>query len=244
MIGLPNPETTFPAPEAPLPRGADAPASDPGGLVLVLGGTRSGKSLYAERLAASLGGDAVLYVATAVAPPDEIQDEARPEREEARDNVPAEVQGDAAMRERIRRHQARRPPAWQTLECPLRLGPTLEATLEEGRQAQPPRVVLVDCVTLWISNLLFSLEENGRLPDAAVFEEAARREVDALLGVIRRFPCRWIVVSGETGLGIIAPTPLGRMFCDGLGLANQQLAEAAGDVRLVVAGRALSLPAA
>lgn len=225
-----TPEAGFSAPEAPLPRGADRPSTGSDRLVLVLGGARSGKSAYAERLAASEGGDAVLYVATAVAPSDEARDDA---------------QGDAAMRERIRRHRSRRPPAWETLECPLRLGPTLETILEAAqRQRTPlPRVVLVDCVTLWISNLLLSLEENGRLPDAAVFEQAAQREIGALLGVIRRFPCRWIVVSGETGLGIIAPTALGRIFCDGLGLANQQLAAAAGDVRLIVAGRALTLPA-
>lgn len=242
MIGSHNPETTFSAPEAPLPRGADDPPAS-GGLVLVLGGTRSGKSMYAERLAASQGGDAVLYVATAVAPLDEIQAEMRPEARE--DDAHNETRDDAAMRERIRRHRLRRPPAWETLECPLRIGPALETMLEATRRQRTPlpRVVLVDCVTLWISNLLFSLEKNGHLPDAAAFEQAIRREIDALLGVIRRFPCRWVVVSGETGLGIIAPTALGRMFCDGLGLANQQLAAAAGEVRLVVAGRALALPA-
>lgn len=225
-----TPEHSLSTPEAPLPRGAARPASDPGGLVLVLGGTRSGKSAHAERLAASAGGDAVLYVATAVAPGAETGNGAP---------------GDAAMRERIWRHQSRRPPLWKTLECPLRLGSTLETILDtaQRQQAPLPRVVLVDCVTLWISNLLLSLEDNGRLPEAAVFEQAAQREIEALLRVIRRFPCRWIVVSGETGLGIIAPTALGRLFCDGLGLANQLLAAAAKDVRLVVAGRALSLPA-
>ncbi len=118
------------------------------------------------------------------------------------------------------------------------------------RRADPPRVVLLDCVTLWISNILFALEKEadhaGRAdwtPDAAAFEQAAEREIDDLIAVIRRSPCRWIVVSSETGLGIIAPTSLGRIYCDVLGLANQRLAAAAGDVRLVVAGRALSLPA-
>lgn len=222
MNGSYDPEALSPAHNdaRPLRPGADRAAHAPGDLALVIGGTRSGKSAYAERLALSRGGDAVLYVATAVAAP-----------------------GDAALHERIRRHRSRRPPAWETLECPLNLAPRVEETI---RRANPPRVVLLDCVTLWISNILFALEKEAgrtdRPPDAAAFEQAAEREIDDLIAVIRRFPCRWIVVSGETGLGIIAPTPLGRIYCDGLGLANQRLAAAAGDVRLVVAGRALSLP--
>ena len=227
MSGSRNPEALSPALDddaRSLRPGTDHTACAPGDLVLVLGGVRSGKSAHAERLALSCGGDEVLYVATAVAPPD-----------------------DMALRERIRRHRSRRPPAWTTLECPLRLGPRVEAVI---RRADPPRVVLLDCVTLWISNILFALEKEadhaGRAdwtPDAAAFEQAAEREIDDLIAVIRRSPCRWIVVSSETGLGIIAPTSLGRIYCDVLGLANQRLAAAAGDVRLVVAGRALSLPA-
>src|SRR5437660_11123264 len=95
-------------------------------LVLILGGARSGKSAYAERLAGELAGDGgVLYVATAQALDDE-------------------------MAERIARHRAARPAAWLTLEEPFDVGPAIEAT---GAGAA---VVVVDCVTLWTSNLLLA----------------------------------------------------------------------------------------
>ncbi len=96
-------------------------------LLLVLGGARSGKSNYAEQRAAALagvGGD-VLYVATAEALDDE-------------------------MATRIRQHRAARPAAWRTLEVPIDVGPAIVAAREQAESA----VVLVDCVTLWISNLL------------------------------------------------------------------------------------------
>lgn len=184
-------------------------------LTLYLGGTRSGKSAHAEERALQSGGP-VLYVATA---------EARP--------------GDPSMAERLRRHRARRPASWHTLECPLRLAERIAATLA----APPPAIgktptILVDCVTLWVSNILFSLPDPE---DLTAFETAVRAEVEALLGLMEHSGRRWVLVSGETGLGGIAPTLLGRNYCDGLGLANQLIAARAREVFLTIAGRVLKI---
>lgn len=198
--------------------------------MLVLGGTRSGKSLYAERLAAARqkeSGGKVLYVATAGTA--------------APDGTP-----DPAMLERVRKHRERRPADWETLECPLRLGEALEAALAARAAEDRPAVVLVDCVTLWLSNLLLAVAdgeaEEPKLADAARFERTVTEELAGVLRVAERFPCLWIFVSGETGLGLIAPTPLGRLYCDGLGLANQILADSSDKAFFMVAGRALVLP--
>lgn len=212
-------------------------------LTLFLGGIRSGKSARAEALASRSEGP-VLYVATAEARPD-----------------------DPSMTERIRRHCARRPGHWRTLECPLRLAEHIGTVLEgpafriagkpavssgrsdevgggvwaeSGQAGDAAPTILVDCVPLWVSNILFSLPDPE---DVTALEAAVRLEVDALLRLIDRAGGRWIVVSGETGLGGIDPTRIGRAFCDGLGLANQRLAARARDVFLVMAGRVLALEA-
>ena len=98
--------------------------------------------------------------------------------------------------------------------------------------------ILIDCVTLWVSNILFALPEPE---DLTAFETAVRTEVNALLALMERSNCRWILVSGETGLGGIEPTRHGRNYCDGLGLANQLIAAQAREAFLVVAGRLLKL---
>lgn len=187
-------------------------------LTLYLGGTRSGKSARAEAAALRAAGP-VLYVATAEARPD-----------------------DPSMLERIRRHRARRPGYWRTLECPLRLAESVDAALQAPPFAPADAgvrpTILVDCVTLWISNILFSLPDPE---DISAFETAVHTEVDALLALMERTEHRWLLVSGETGLGGIAPGRIGRNHCDGLGLANQLIAARARDVFLVVAGRLLPL---
>lgn len=187
-------------------------------LTLYLGGTRSGKSAAAEAHALRNGGP-VLYVATAMPQPD-----------------------DPAMIERIRRHRQRRPAAWHLLECPRRLAPAVAAAWESMRFATSggsgQATILVDCVTLWVSNLLLSLPAQE---DACALECLVTEEVSALIDLSRALPCRWVVVSGETGLGGIGGNALSRQFCDGLGLANQLLAARAQDAFLVVAGRLLRL---
>ena len=182
-------------------------------LTLYLGGTRSGKSARAEARVFQRADGPVLYVATAEARPD-----------------------DPSMTERIRRHRARRPENWRTLECPLQLGKHIGTALAEFRNTAGTPTVLLDCITLWVSNILFSLPDPE---DLSAFESAVRRETEALLDVIRSSGCRWVVVSGETGLGGIEPTRLGRNYCDGLGLANQLIAAQAREAFLIVAGLSL-----
>lgn len=180
-------------------------------LTLVLGGTRSGKSACAESLAAARGPN-VLYIATAEVWP-----------------------GNGSMEERIRRHRARRPASWETLECPRGIGHALAAQprLLAGRDA-----VLLDCMTLLLTNLMATQPDPG---DVTTLERAATSELGALLNAIAGSTIPWYIVSAEAGLGIVAPDAATRAFCDALGLANQQLAAAAGRVVLTVAGLPVAL---
>ena len=180
-----------------------------------LGGTRSGKSALAEALVTAKARGPVWYLATA-----------RP------------LGDDPAMAERIRRHRSRRPAHWHTLECPRHPGRELAPLLAAQAADAPVPTILLDCVTLWMSNILFALDDPQ---DAAAFETSLTEEVDELLHVMRAFPCRWVLVSGETGLGGIRAERLARVFDDGLGLANQMLAAQAREAFLVVAGRCLRL---
>ncbi|RJX31448.1 MAG: bifunctional adenosylcobinamide kinase/adenosylcobinamide-phosphate guanylyltransferase [Desulfarculus sp.] len=168
--------------------------------VLVLGGAKSGKSAYAQALAQSWGGRLV-YVATGQA-------------------------GDEEMAQRIARHQARRGPAWQTLEEPLALEQALRGA--DG----PGAVLLVDCLTLWLSNLMLA----SGLDDAALQERFA-----ALCGQLPSLKARTILVANEVGLGIVPENALARRFRDQAGSLNQQLAVACDRVVLITAGLPLAL---
>ena len=168
---------------------------------LILGGARSGKSSYAERLAAQTG-PRVLYVATAQAWDDE-------------------------MAARIAKHRAERPAGWDTLEAPRHVGAALAAVAPEYD------AVLVDCLTLLASNVIAPMPEPI---DAGQAEAALRAEVDALLDAYAQSRAAWIVVSNEVGLGIVPAYPLGRVYRDALGRANQTLAAAADVVLFMVAG--------
>lgn len=187
-------------------------------LSLFLGGTRSGKSTLAEEYAAwCLAQDAykdniLLYVATAPT-------------------------YDASMQNRIERHQKRRPLHWYTAEIERELAKHIENFFDSSKQK--PKVVLIDCVTLWISNILFSLGDDIHVDD---FENACTEEIKALIMLMKKHDdVQWIIVSGETGLGGIGATKLERTFHDGLGLSNQLLAEISHQSFLCIAGRALPL---
>lgn len=164
-------------------------------VTLVLGGARSGKSVYAEQLIGEHG--AGLYLATAQA-------------------------GDDEMAERIRIHRARRGPAWKTLEEPLDLAAAIE------RNARPEQPILVDCLTLWLGNLM----EAERDVNAAISE---------LLAALARPSGPVVLVSNEVGFGIVPATPLGRAFRDHAGRLNQAVAANAERVVLVAAGLPLVL---
>jgi adenosyl cobinamide kinase/adenosyl cobinamide phosphate guanylyltransferase len=168
------------------------------GLVLLLGGARSGKSARAVRLAAAWGGP-VTFVATG----------------EARD---------AEMAARVARHRAARPPHWRTVEAPLELAPAL-------RGAAADAFVVVDCLTLWVANLL----ERGDA-DERVLELAAEA---AALAAARPAPV--VVVSNEVGWGIVPAEAATRRYRDLLGWVNAAFAGPAAQAWLLVAGRALPL---
>ncbi|MFZ5652419.1 MAG: bifunctional adenosylcobinamide kinase/adenosylcobinamide-phosphate guanylyltransferase [Bacillota bacterium] len=178
-------------------------------VVLVLGGTRSGKSLFAERLAAGMGGP-VTYLATLDA-------------------------GDGEMERRVAAHRERRPAGWTTVE---------EARDIPGRVSEAgkaPGVLLVDCVTGWLSNLLL----DGDLPRPGATGAEKEEYIDSMVKELAKaiLACRAsvVLVSGEVGLGMVPPYPLGRIYRDIAGNANRTLATAAGEVYMVVAGLAVEI---
>jgi adenosylcobinamide kinase/adenosylcobinamide-phosphate guanylyltransferase len=129
---------------------------------------------------------------------------------------------DDEMAGRIARHRASRPPGWTTIEAPVALADAIAAL------AGKADVVLVDCLNLWVANLL------GRDPGLA--DEALRAETGRLMEVaLGRFAGR-VFVSNEVGWGVHPETAIGRRFRDALGLVNQAAARAADEVVLLVAG--------
>ena len=135
--------------------------------------------------------------------------------------------GDEEMAARIVAHQAARPKDWTTLEAPTGTG---RAIMQSGVE---PDVVLLDCVTLLASNVVGGLSE-GTGEAAAV--GALNAEIDGLLAAYQACPVPWLVISNEVGLGLVPPYPLGRLYRDALGRANQRLAAAANNVLFMVAG--------
>ncbi len=132
--------------------------------------------------------------------------------------------GDGEMEARIEAHRAERPAGWETVEEPY--------ALERSIAAVPgDRVLVVDCLSLWVSNAL------GRGDGEEAILEAAARSARVAAA---RAPLT-IVVSNEVGLGIVPMTPLGRLCRDVLGLVNRAFVEASAEAAFVVAGRALPL---
>ncbi len=168
-------------------------------VTLVLGGARSGKSLYAEGLVEALAekGGKGLYLATAEA-------------------------GDAEMKARIEEHKKRRGDAWETIEEPLDIRGVL------ADHARPETPVLVDCLTLWLSNVM-----------------AAGRDVDgeilALAETLGGVPGPVVLVSNEVGTGIVPDNALARSYMDYAGRMNQAVAAVAGRVVMMTAGLAQTL---
>jgi adenosylcobinamide kinase/adenosylcobinamide-phosphate guanylyltransferase len=132
---------------------------------------------------------------------------------------------DAEMAQRIDRHRERRGPDWTTIEEPLRLTETLIATC--GRF----RAILVDCITLWLSNLLLTHEEPERVL-------AAVRE---LADAAPKLATPLVLVTNEVGMGIVPENCLARLFRDLAGEANELLAATADEVHVVFAGLPLRL---
>lgn len=134
---------------------------------------------------------------------------------------------DEEMSARIEKHRAERPAHWQTLELPAHLAEHLGQIKSE--------VVILDCVTLLVSNLLMQFTDDDRV-DEPRFLQTVQDEIQALLAAIGTSKQHWIIVSNEVGLGLVPAYPLGRIYRDALGWANQRLAQAADSVLLMVAG--------
>ena len=160
-------------------------------VTLVLGGARSGKSAFAERLVRETG-RARLYVATGRAWDDE-------------------------MRERIARHRDERGPDWQTIEEPLALADTL------ARHAREGTATLVDCLTLWLTNLMLD-------------ERDVDAETGALAQALPGLDGDVVLVSNEVGQGIVPDNAMARAFRDHAGRLHQRIAASADAVHFVTAG--------
>ena len=135
---------------------------------------------------------------------------------------------DDEMRARIAAHRAQRPATWRTVEAPRAVGAAARAALDDGAD-----VVLVDCLTLLASNVIIALPEGS---DERAASAALDQELDALLAAYEASDAAWFVVSNEVGLGIVPAYPLGRVYRDALGRANQRMAALADRVIFMVAG--------
>jgi len=168
-------------------------------LTVLLGGARAGKSDLAVKIARSWNTD-VRFIATAEAWDDE-------------------------MAERIRRHQAQRPPGWTTVEEPLHLGRVLA-------DVPPECGVVIDCLTLWVNNVMVDKVPDEEVPGLA--RELAERAAAHPAGVV--------AVSNEVGLGVVPMNKLTRRYVDLLGAVNRIWVEVASRSLFVVAGRVVELP--
>lgn len=168
-------------------------------LILVTGGTRSGKSSFAQGLAAGTSGRKA-FVATA---------------------EPL----DQEMKDRIARHKNDRPPGWDTLEEPVHLEQAVKKCMSYD-------VVLIDCLTLWISNLMVK----NTVPEKTILQQ-----IDALLTACKALPSTVIMVTNELGMGIVPANRLSRHYRDLVGTANQQIAGEADEVYFLVSGMPLKL---
>jgi adenosylcobinamide kinase/adenosylcobinamide-phosphate guanylyltransferase len=144
--------------------------------------------------------------------------------------------GDTEMARRIAHHRSRRPPHWTLVEEPLHLAATL------AEHAAPDRCLLVDCLTLWLTNLLYA---GSAASQAEAGEEVAcpllAFETAALLDTLPQVPGRVILVSNEVGLGIVPLGAVTRLYVDDAGRLNQAVARIAQRVSFVAAGLPLEL---
>jgi adenosylcobinamide kinase / adenosylcobinamide-phosphate guanylyltransferase len=166
------------------------------GVVLLVGGARSGKSRIAQTRAEALPGELV-YIATGQALDDE-------------------------MTARIAKHRADRGARWRTLEVPLELAAAVRSEGERGR------VLLIDCLTLWLSNLMLG-------------EHDITAATDSLLEALASMSGTVLLVSNEVGMSIVPENALARRFRDEAGRLNQRVAAAASEVLFVAAGLALRM---
>lgn len=169
-------------------------------LQLILGGARSGKSRFSLGQNNEARFERCIFLATATA-------------------------DDEEMKARIQKHQADRGAQWETHEAPYHLTEALE-----NLRSTEKTLIVVDCVTLWLSNLLCGMG------GAAIAEAEAEKRIEDLLTALTRTPGHIRIISNEVGLSIVPDNALGRQFRDLQGLLNQKLAAQAAQVFFLVAG--------
>jgi len=130
---------------------------------------------------------------------------------------------DEEMKARIDQHKEARPQSWRTLEARTNIGRQLE------KQIGDAEVVIIDCLTLLVSNLL------GAEPDCVEAEEQLTREITELIACMDKLDASFIIVSNEVGMGLVPETKLGRVYRDLLGKANQLIAQRANEVYFMAA---------
>jgi adenosylcobinamide kinase/adenosylcobinamide-phosphate guanylyltransferase len=148
--------------------------------------------------------------------------------------------GDDEMAARISAHKSRRSARWRTVEAPRQLADAVRAS------ASPDSAVLIDCLTLWVSNELLAtigVQDPDRVPAATwtAREASLVSEARALMAIARERNLTLLLVSNEVGMGIVPATPLGRGYRDILGRVNQAVAGEADAVIFMVAGLAVDL---
>jgi len=166
-----------------------------GKLTFILGGARSGKSRFANGLAAKH--KSVLYIATY-----------------------RRCAGDREMEERVKKHKENRPRTWKVIEEPVDLCSVIK------KYGGKYKVVLIDCITLWVSNLMLSGKNSGGI----------NLSVCKLANAVKKVCPVSILVSNEVGLGVVPDTKMGRNFRDIAGSVNQAIAQSADAVYFMIAG--------
>ena len=180
----------------------------------ILGGARSGKSSFAENQSLSFALNnknevSLTYVATA-------------------------TKTDNEMTRRIQRHQQDRDPRWQLMECPIMLAEMVtKANAKEGEAS----LYLIDCLTLWLNNLLFALDNETEQKTDELLSQYVQQFITALSASKATF----FIVSNEVGLGVIPMGSTTRLFVDHCGWLNQKVAAIADKVTLVMAGIPMTL---
>jgi adenosyl cobinamide kinase/adenosyl cobinamide phosphate guanylyltransferase len=172
-------------------------------IYLITGGVRSGKSSYAEALAKHFANEVLAAKVLYVATLEPSDEE---------------------MKTRIAKHQYRRPKTWRTVEVKLELSQAIQQSLE--------KVILVDCLSGFVSNILLEYEQAGE----EVVIEKVLESITELTNVLQTSTKTIIIVTNEVGYGVVPPYPLGRWFRDALGLANGRVAKIADAVSLVTVG--------
>ncbi|KGJ99024.1 bifunctional adenosylcobinamide kinase/adenosylcobinamide-phosphate guanylyltransferase [Thalassotalea sp. ND16A] len=194
---------------------------------LVLGGARSGKSSFAEQLCHSLlsqkqAGNTPqqkpIYIATAQAFDEEMQN-------------------------RIAKHQLDRQDKWQLIECPLKLNDALSVALsprqlQSQAKQQAEHTILIDCLTLWLNNVIFEFGDSARQEDIALYSEQL---LTAVSPYVNKQGIDIVLVANEVGLGVVPLGKVSRLFVDNAGWLNQNIAAIADSVTLITAGIPLTL---